>query len=142
MSIETTPRTETEADAGSVRWNLSELYASPEDPAIEAVLAEGLEFAREFEQSYKGRVAQLSPPEFVEMMHSLEEHYDRTARPSLYAMLLHTIKSHDHGAGRLVSRIREAGAERGRHTVFFSLELAALTDEQAERIYADPAGAW
>jgi oligoendopeptidase F len=127
--------------AESVRWDLSEMYASPEDPAIEAVLAEGLEFAREFEQTYQGRVAQLAPPEFVEMMQSLEEHYDRIARPSLYASLLHTLKTQDHAAGKLVGRIREAGAERGKHMVFFSLELAALTDEQAERLYADPTAA-
>jgi oligoendopeptidase F len=127
--------------AESVRWDLSEMYASPEDPAIEAVLAEALEFAREFEQTYQGRVAQLAPPEFVEMMQSLEEHYDRIARPSLYASLLHTLKTQDHAAGKLVGRIREAGAERGKHMVFFSLELAALTDEQAERLYADPTAA-
>jgi oligoendopeptidase F len=127
--------------AESVRWDLSEMYASPEDPAIEAVLAEGLEFAREFEQTYQGRVAQLAPPEFVEMMQSLEEHYDHIARPSLYASLLHTLKTQDHAAGKLVGRIREAGAERGKHMVFFSLELAALTDEQAERLYADPTAA-
>jgi oligoendopeptidase F len=127
--------------AESVRWDLSEMYASPEDPAIEAVLAEALEFAREFEQTYQGRVAQLAPPEFVEMMQSLEEHYDHIARPSLYASLLHTLKTQDHAAGKLVGRIREAGAERGKHMVFFSLELAALTDLQAERLYADPTAA-
>ncbi len=127
--------------AESVRWDLTEMYASPEDPGIEAALAEGLDFAREFERTYQGRVAQLAPPEFVEMMKSLEEHYDRIARPSLYASLLHTLKTQDHAAGKLVGRIREAGAERGKHMVFFSLELAALGDEQAERLYADPAAA-
>ncbi len=127
--------------AESVRWDLTEMYASPEDPGIEAALAEGLDFAREFERTYQGRVAQLAPPEFVEMMKSLEEHYDRIARPGLYASLLHTLKTQDHAAGKLVGRIREAGAERGKHMVFFSLELAALGDEQAERLYADPAAA-
>ena len=127
--------------AEQVRWDLTELYESPHDPRIEAVLAEALDFAREFEQSYQGRVAQLAPAEFVDMMKSLEDHYDRIARPSLYASLLHTLKTQDHQAGRLVGRIREAGAERGRHMVFFSLELAALTDEEAQRLYEDPQAA-
>lgn len=127
--------------AEGVRWDLDELYSSPEDPRIEAVLAEALDFAREFEAAYRGRIAELSPADFVAMMKSLEEHSDRTAKPSLYASLLHTIRSTDPAAGRLVSRVREAGAERGRHTVFFGLELAALTDEQVERLYADPAAA-
>src|SRR5712691_12408483 len=127
--------------AEQVRWDLRELYASPDDPRIEAVLAAGLDFAREFEQSYRDRVAQMAPAEFVEMMKSLEEHYDQIARPSLYASLLHTLKTQDHEAGRLVGRIREAGAERGKHMVFFSLELAALTDEEAQRLYDDPRAA-
>jgi len=37
--------------------------------------------------------------------------------------------------------VREAGAERGRHTVFFTLELAQITDEQAARLYADSVSA-
>ena len=127
--------------AERIRWDLAELYSSPTDTAIDAVLREGLDFAREFEQSYRGRIAQLKPAEFVEMMTSLEEHYDRTAQPSLYAMLMHSIKSHDPAAGRLMSKVREAGAERGRHMVFLSLELAALTDEQVATLYADPAAA-
>jgi oligoendopeptidase F len=127
--------------AEQVRWDLTEMYASPDDPGIEAALAEAMDFAREFEESYRGRVAQLAPAEFIGMMKSLEDHYDRIARPGLYASLLHTLKTQDHEAGRLVGRIREAGAERGRHMVFFSLELAALTDEEAQRLYADPQAA-
>ena len=40
--------------AENVRWDLAEMYSGPDDPRIEAVLAEGLDFAREFEQSYRG----------------------------------------------------------------------------------------
>ena len=124
--------------AERVRWDLTEFYSSPEDPAIESVLAEGLAFAQEFERKYKGRIAELDPAAFAAMMESLAEYHDRQSRPALYAMLLHSLKTHEPPVGRLVGRVREAGAERGRHLVFFSLELAALTDEQAERLYADP----
>ncbi len=124
--------------AESVRWNLAELYSSPDDPEIEKTLAEGLEFAQEFEKTYKERIAELEPNAFAEMMARLGEYHDRQSRPALYAMLLHSLKTHDPLVGRLVGRIRDAGAERGRHMVFFGLELAALTDEQAERLYADP----
>ncbi len=127
--------------AEDVRWDLGEMFSSPDDPAIEASLARGLEFAQEFERRYKGRIGQLTPAEFVEMMESLERHHDEMSRSGLYAMLLHSIRTQDHGAGRLVARMREAGAERGRHMVFFSLELAALTDEQVARLYADPEAA-
>ncbi|HSR22996.1 MAG TPA: M3 family oligoendopeptidase, partial [Candidatus Eisenbacteria bacterium] len=57
------------------------------------------------------------------------------------AHLLHTLDTRDHAAGRLVMRDREAAAERGRHLVFFGLEVAQLTDEQCARLFADPAAA-
>src|SRR5215471_14667412 len=131
----------TTTGAEDVRWQLQELYASPPDPAIERTLAEALDFAKEFEQSYKGRIAELTPSEFAAMMSDLSDHYIRSSRPAIYAHLLHTLDTRDHAAGRLVMRNREAGAERGRHLVFFGLEIAHLTDEQCARLYADPAAA-
>ena len=127
--------------AETVRWSFDELYTSSLDPAIEATLAEGLERAKQFEARYKGRLASLSPGEFAAMMRELEDGYELTSKPSIYAHLLHTQNTADAAAGRLVARVREAGAERGRHTVFFSLELAELTDEQVAPLYADPEAA-
>jgi oligoendopeptidase F len=127
--------------AEHVRWRLDELYSSPDDPSIEQTLAEALDFARDFEKEYKGRIATLTPADFVAMMVKLEGHYVASARPGIYAHLLHSLATQDHGAGRLVMRNREAAAERGRHMVFFSLEVAQLTDDQCAKLYADPAAA-
>ena len=124
--------------AEDIRWDLTQLYSSPTDPRIEAELAESLAFARDFEVRYRGRIGTLSPEDFAAMMGDFEGHYERVSLPSLYAHLLHTQDTQNHAAGRLMSRVREAGAERGKHLVFFSLELAQITDEQAERLYADP----
>src|SRR5258708_29858220 len=96
----------TTTGAEDVRWRLDELFASPDDPAIERTLAEALAFAQEFEQKYKGRVAELSPGEFAAMMDALSEHYMTSARPILYAHLLHSLSSGDHAAGRLMMRHR------------------------------------
>jgi oligoendopeptidase F len=134
-------QTLTTTGAEDVRWRLDELYSSPDDPAIERALAEALDFAREFEQTYKGRIAELEPAEFAAMMESLGGFYARSSRPGLHAHLLHTLDTRDHAAGRLVARNREAAAERGRHLVFFGLEVAQLTDEQCARLFADPAAA-
>jgi len=124
--------------AEDVRWRLEELYSSPDDPEIERALAAALDFSKEFEQRYKGRIADLSPAEFTEMMEALEQHYISSAKPGLYAHLLHSLDTRDHAAGRLVARNREAAAERGVHMVFFGLEVAALTDEQCQKLFADP----
>ena len=127
--------------AETVRWDLSDLYASPTDPKIEATLARSLERAKAFEAKYKGRVATLEPSDFAAMMRELEEAEDAAAKPEVYAYLLHSQNTHDPAAGRLLARVREASAERGSRGVFFTLELAQTGDEQAARLYADAAAA-
>jgi oligoendopeptidase F len=127
--------------AETVRWDLSDLYASPTDPALEKTLAHALERARAFEAKYKGKVAALAPPEFAAMMHELEANEEEAAKPEVYAYLLHSQDTQDAAAGRLLARVREAAAERGSHGVFFSLELAQVTDEHAAELHAHPESA-
>lgn len=123
--------------AEEVRWDLSELFDSPTDPRIEEVLAAALEAARKFEADYHGRVGGLAPSDFADMMERLEDLQDRASKAGLYASLLHTQDTASAANGRLLARVEEAGAERGRHLVFFHLELANLTDEQVAPLYAD-----
>ncbi len=127
--------------AESVRWDLSDLFASPDDPKIEATLQRELEHAKSFETTYKGRVATLEPKPFAGMMRELSEYEESAAMPEVYAYMLHSQDTQDHAAGRLLARVREAGAERGSHMVFFSLELAQISDEHAAALYADPESA-
>ncbi|MGH7910467.1 MAG: M3 family oligoendopeptidase, partial [Candidatus Dormibacteraceae bacterium] len=127
-----------DSEAQKVRWDLAELFASPDDPRIEESLKASLEIAQQFEKRYRGRVAALTPPEFAEMMESIAGYFKKTSLTGIYASLLHSLDAGDHAAGRLLARLQEAGAEQGRHLVFFNLELAALTDEQASRLYSDP----
>src|SRR6202158_6240781 len=127
--------------AEKVRWDLSDLFKSPTDPALETTLAKSLELAKEFEAKYKGKVTSLEPPEFAAMMKELEENEEEATKPEVYAYLLHSQNTQDPAAGRLLARAREATAERGSHGVFFSLELAQVSDEQAARLYAHPESA-
>jgi oligoendopeptidase F len=124
--------------AESVRWDLSDLFASPADPKLEAGLALALERAKAFEATYKGKVTSLEPAAFAAMMRELERNEEEAAKPEIYAYLLHSQNTQDPAAGRLLARVREAAAERGSHGVFFSLELAQTTDEQAAKLYGNP----
>ena len=124
--------------AETVRWNLSDLFASPDDPKIEATLASEMQRAKDFEARYKGKVATLEPKAFAAMMRELEDYEKAAAKPEVYAYMLHSGDTQDHAAGRLLARVREAGAERSSHMVFFYLELAQISDEQAAKLFADP----
>ena len=123
--------------AESVRWNLNDLFTSPDDPKLEAILARELGRAKAFEAKYKGKVATLDPKAFTAMMRELADYEESSTKPEVYAYLLHSQDTQDHAAGRLLARVREASAERGSHLVFFSLELAQVSDEHAARLYAD-----
>src|SRR2546429_7830408 len=124
--------------AETVRWNLSDLFASPDDPKIEQTLAREIERAKAFEAKYKGKVATLESKAFAAMMRELEDYEKSSAKPEVYAYMLHSENTQDTAAGRLLARVREAGAERSSHMVFFLLELAQITDEQAAKLFADP----
>src|SRR2546427_66658 len=127
--------------AETIRWNLSDLFASPDDPRIEQTLAREMERAKAFEVSYKGKVATLEPKAFAAMMRELEEYEKSAAKPEIYAFMLHSENTQDHAAGRLLARVREASAERSSHMVFFFLELAQIADEHAAKLFADPEAA-
>lgn len=127
--------------AEDVRWDLSDLFKSPEDPRIEATLGEMLDIAKSFEAKYRGNVATLEPAAFGAMMRELADFEETSQKPEVYAYLLHSQNTQSHDAGRLLARVREASAERGSHLVFFSLELAQVTDEQAAKLYAAPESA-
>jgi len=124
--------------AENIRWNLTDLFKSPTDPAIEETLADALKRAQAFEARYKGKVASLPPKEFAAMMRELEDDEELATKPEVYAYLLHSQNTEDSAAGRVLTRVREAAAERGRHGVFFTLELAQISNEQAAHLYADP----
>ena len=94
-----------------------------------------------FESQYRGKVASLGPAAFAAMMRELEEDEEAAAKPEVYAYLLHSQDTRDHAAGRLLARVREAAAERGSHMVFFSLELAQVTDQHAKELYSHPESA-
>src|SRR5438309_3581550 len=124
--------------AENVRWNLTDLFKDPTGPAIEQTRADALKRAQAFEARYKGKVASLPPKEFAAMMRELEDDEELATKPEVYAYLLHSQNPEDSAAGRVLTRVREAAAERGRHGVFFTLELAQISNEQAAHLYADP----
>ena len=61
----------TSTGAESVRWDLTDLFASPTDPKLDSALADALQQAKAFESAYKGKVASLAPPDFARMMAQL-----------------------------------------------------------------------
>ena len=70
-------------------WNLTDLYASPDDPAVSSDLEKSLKAARDFQTQYQGReIALLDPPEFLRALKQYEAILEEGLKPFLYGSLL------------------------------------------------------
>lgn len=122
----------------AISWNLDDLYHGPDDPRLEADLADAKRRAEAFARAYRGKIATLDGPGLAAALAEYEALLALASRPSFYASLLFAADTQHQTAQRLVQRTREAATETGNLHVFFSLELIALDDGQLERLLASP----
>ncbi|RPJ41953.1 MAG: oligoendopeptidase F, partial [Deltaproteobacteria bacterium] len=70
-------------------WNLSDLYAAPDDPAVSSDLQKSLKAARNFQTRYQGKeIPLLNPPEFLLALKQYEGILEEGLKPFLYGSLL------------------------------------------------------
>ncbi len=122
------------AGAESVRWDLSDLYEGPRDPAIEADLDTVAREAEAFRETYRGRVAGLSAADLVDGVAWLENLERRLARPGAYIGLLHAVRGDDPEVGAALTRIEERTTAIGNRLLFFLLEWQAVAEPTAARL--------
>src|SRR5436189_278554 len=119
-------------------WDLSELYASPADPRLEADLAEILALAEAFEADYKGRLAQLDDTALAQAFERYEAILTRAQPPGTYAHLVHAADTANPQHGALMVRIQERATQVQNRLLFLELELAALPADRLSAIAANP----
>jgi oligoendopeptidase F len=126
--------------AEGVQWNLAELYSGPDDPQIEADLAEARRQAEAFAQQHRGKVpsGELDGSALAKVLAEYEALAELEHRPSFYASLLFASDTQNTKAQRLIQHTREASTEIANLLVFFSLELIGLDDQQAAALLAAP----
>ena len=125
--------------AAGVTWDLSDLYAGPDDPRIERDLADALAAAQRFAERYRGRVAALTAAELAAALDELEALEEPAHRAGAYAQLLFAADTATPRHGALLQRVQERASEIRNALVFFELEWVALDDAEAEKRLADPA---
>jgi oligoendopeptidase F len=128
------------SSADGVVWNLSDLYAGPDDPALEADLAAALEQARAFESAYRGQIDKPGGPDgglLARSMADMERLSERMDKPAVYAALLHAAKTDEARHGALLTRTREARTAVNKHLIFFDLEWVKVSAADAERLLKD-----
>jgi len=125
--------------AAGVCWDLSDLYASPDDPRIEADLAQAQAAAQRFAERHRGGVARLSADALALALTELEALGELAGRPASYAQLLFAADTSVPRHGALLQRVQERASEIRNTLVFFELEWVGLDDAVARALIEAPA---
>jgi oligoendopeptidase F len=121
------------------KWDLSDLYPSPDDPAVAADIARAQEMAKSFAATYAGKLATLSGAAIAAAIAEYERIEETLGRLSSYAQLLFAGDSTDPAIGQFYQTIREQVTAISSDLIFFTLELNRLPDPALETKLADPA---
>lgn len=122
-----------------VRWDLSDLYGGPDDPALERDLTGPLTAAARFSERYRGRVGTLDATGLAGACAELEALWTPLRRAGAYAALRFATDTADEARAALVTRVEEQTTALSTATLFFDLEWVAVDDERAAGVLAGDA---
>ena len=125
--------------AEAVTWDLSVLYNSIDDPAIDADMQKAEKMADDFAAAYKGKVAALDAATVAQAVQAAETIYDLLVRLWSYSSLVHSTDTADPKHGALRQKVTEFYSKVVQKIVFFELEWNNLEEDQAKRLLDDPA---
>jgi oligoendopeptidase F len=125
--------------AEEVAWDLSDVYAGPDDPALEGDVEEAGSAASVFRDRYAGRLGELTAAELAETVRELERIRGLVQRAGAFAYMQFSIDTADPARGALLQKMQERAAALESDLLFFRLEWTAVDDERAAEVVADEA---
>ncbi len=120
---------DSEAVDPAPKWNLSDLYAGPEDPSLAGDMERSLAEARDFQNAYQDPPARLEPVEFLRRLQRYEAILEKGVKPLLYASLLFSEDTQDERYKALLQEMREKWSDLENRLLFFRLFLIGLPEE-------------
>ena len=124
-----------------VAWDLSDLFAGPDDPKIDETLHTAKEWAAAFAQTYQGRInsLDLTAARLLAAIEDYEALWQEAGKPGTYARLRFSADTSDPARGALMARVSEETTRLSLPLVFYRLELAQVPDEVMTPLLDDPA---
>ncbi|MEX0769561.1 MAG: M3 family oligoendopeptidase [Balneolaceae bacterium] len=122
-----------ETGAEQVVWDLSDLYASPEDPALKEDRKTVLEEAGVFADRYKGRIHSLTKQEFLQSLREYEKIIQKAGKIGSYAHLIWSTNTENPAMGKLLQEANELGSEISQKLVFYNVEWLAFDEGRASK---------
>lgn len=123
----------TTTGAEAVRWDLSELYQSLDDPAIPAALQKIEQDVDQFVGRYKNHISELSSEALSTAFQQLAALLENAYKLEQYASLRYAVDTSDEQLKAFEAKINELTAKASNKLVFFDLELGRLTPAQMDR---------
>ncbi|MEX1011777.1 MAG: M3 family oligoendopeptidase [Balneolaceae bacterium] len=117
--------------AEEIVWDLSDLYASPDDPVLEKDCEEVLREAENFAANYRGKVENMGPESFFKALQEYEKLILKLRRIGSYAQLVWSADTGNARLGKLLQRSRELGSEVSQKLVFFDVEWIKMEEGKA-----------
>ena len=131
----------TQIEETDVAWNLSDLFAGPDDPKIDATLHTAKERAAAFAKTYQGRInsPDLTAARLLAAITEYEALWQDAGKPGTYARLRFSADTSAPARGALMARVSEETTRLSLPLVFYRLELAQVPDEVILPLLDDPA---
>lgn len=117
--------------AEQIQWDLSDLYVSIDDPNLAKDQDKVIEKAEDFANLYKGKIANLSPDEFREVLQVYEEILELIGKIGSFAHLIWSTNTSKAEYGKLIQQAKELSSEVRQKLVFFDVEWLQIEDDKA-----------
>lgn len=124
--------------AEHIIWDLSDLYAGYDDPAIERDTADLHALLADFVGTYKGKLAQMSAQDYHNAYVAMEALYELVGKQYTFASLQFSTNATNPQVGAFLQRCMELYTDVQQQLVFFEVEWNALPDDQAQALLDHP----
>ncbi|WP_336080409.1 M3 family oligoendopeptidase [Thalassospira sp. CH_XMU1448-2] len=116
-------------------WDLTDLYNDPKDPAIRRDLDDAKSRSQAFQQSYQGKLNDLSGDELAAAIAEYEAISEICGKIGSFAQLLYAGDSADAAIGQFYQSVQEEMTAISSLSLFFGLELNRIEDAVLDAKY-------
>lgn len=124
--------------AENITWDLSDLYAGVDDPAIEGDMQQADNQAEQLAATYRGKLTSLDPEELYEAVAAYEAIAETATKLGSYAHLIWSTDTSNPKYGALLQRLTEWTARMEQKLVFFELEWLTAPEDFAQGMINNP----
>ncbi|GAB5389777.1 MAG: M3 family oligoendopeptidase [Alphaproteobacteria bacterium] len=118
-------------------WDLTDFYASPDAPEVEADFARAKTMADALVASWRGTLDKRDGDQLATAMQDYQALDELLARLASYASLLYAGDMSDETIAAFQADVNDRVTDLSGQVIFFTLELNALSEERLDALYAD-----